>query len=48
MTLKTIMVLLMEKQIKKLNDQWEILNSHKGKTTSLVTIYYSDKEKGAQ
>ena len=33
---------------KEINDQWEILNSHKGKTTSLVTIYYSDKEKGAQ
>ena len=33
---------------KELNDQWEILNSHKGKTTSLVTIYYSDKEKGVQ
>lgn len=33
---------------KKINDQWEILNSHKGKTTSLVTIYYSDKEKGVQ
>ena len=33
---------------KEINDQWEILNSHKGKTTSLVTIYYSDKEKGVQ
>ena len=33
---------------KEINDQWEILNSHKGKTTSLVTIYYSDKEKGEQ
>ena len=33
---------------KEINNQWEILNSHKGKTTSLVTIYYSDKEKGAQ
>ena len=26
---------------KEINDQWEILNSHKGKTTSLVTIYFS-------
>ena len=33
---------------KEINDQWEILSSHKGKTTSLVTIYYSDKEKGEQ
>ena len=33
---------------KEINDQWEILSSHKGKTTSLVTIYYSDKEKGVQ
>ena len=33
---------------KEINDQWEILNSHKGKTTSLVTINYSDKEKGVQ
>ena len=33
---------------KEINDQWEILNSHKGKTTSLVTIYYSDNEKGEQ
>ena len=33
---------------KEINDQWEILNSHKGKTTSLVTIYYSDTEKGVQ
>ena len=33
---------------KEINDQWEILNSHKGKTTSLVTIYYSDEEKGVQ
>ena len=33
---------------KEINDQWEILNSHKGKTTSLVTIYYSDKEKVVQ
>ena len=33
---------------KEINDQWEILNSHKGKTTSLVTIYYSNKEKGVQ
>ena len=33
---------------KEINDQWEILNSNKGKTTSLVTIYYSDKEKGVQ
>ena len=33
---------------KEINDQWEILNSHKGKTTFLVTIYYSDKEKGVQ
>jgi len=33
---------------KEINDQWEILNSHKGKTTSLVTIYYSDKERGEQ
>ena len=33
---------------KEINDQWEILNSHKGKTTYLVTIYYSDKEKGVQ
>ena len=33
---------------KEMNDQWEILSSHKGKTTSLVTIYYSDKEKGVQ
>ena len=33
---------------KEINDQWEILNSHKGETTSLVTIYYSDKEKGVQ
>ena len=33
---------------KEINDQWEILRSHKGKTTSLVTIYYSDKEKGEQ
>ena len=33
---------------KEINDQWEILSSHKGKTTSLVTIYYSDNEKGEQ
>ena len=30
------------------NEDWQYLETHKGKTTSLVTIYYSDKEKGAQ
>ena len=30
------------------NEDWQYLETHKGKTTSLVTIYYSDKEKGVQ
>ena len=32
----------------KTNEDWQYLETHKGKTTSLVTIYYSDKEKGVQ
>ena len=32
----------------EINEQWKILNSHKGKTTSLVVVIYSDKEKGEQ
>ena len=30
------------------NEDWQYLETHRGKTTSLVTIYYSDKEKGVQ
>ena len=31
---------------KEINDQWEILNSHKGKTLKSVRITYSDSEQG--
>jgi len=31
---------------KEINDQWEILNSHKGKTLKSVKITYSDSEQG--
>ena len=31
---------------KEINDQWEILNSHKGKTLKSVRITYSDSKQG--
>ena len=33
---------------KEINDQWEILNSHKGKTLKSVRITYSDSKQGEQ
>ena len=32
----------------EINEQWQISNSHKGKTTSLVIVIYSDREKEEQ
>ena len=32
----------------EINEQWQISNSHKGKTTSLVIVIYSDREKEQQ